>query len=102
MTSPCSPRSPGRSLAIAAVALTHQQRGARRRPCGSAPATRAFVGRMKAGEDSDLRYERLRDASVTGVRWSLIARVIGESGTLVASIVLARLVGPAEFGHAAI
>jgi PST family polysaccharide transporter len=57
---------------------------------------------MKSGDDSDSRYERLRDASVTGVRWSLIARMIGESGTLAASIALARLVGPAEFGHAAV
>lgn len=47
-------------------------------------------------------YERLRDAAVEGVRWIAIARVLGESAQLIASVVLARLIVPAEFGHAAI
>lgn len=44
----------------------------------------------------------LRDAAVSGVRWTLAARVVGEAVQLAASVALARLVGPAEFGHAAI
>ncbi|HEU4736217.1 MAG TPA: oligosaccharide flippase family protein [Solirubrobacterales bacterium] len=47
-------------------------------------------------------YERLRDAAVAGVRWIAIAKVVGESAQLIASVVLARLIVPAEFGHAAI
>lgn len=47
-------------------------------------------------------YERLRDAAVAGVRWVAVAKAIGESAQLIASVVLARLIVPAEFGHAAI
>jgi lipopolysaccharide exporter len=47
-------------------------------------------------------YERLRDAAVAGVRWIAIAKVVGESAQLAAAVVLARLIAPAEFGHAAI
>ena len=46
--------------------------------------------------------EGLRDAAVAGVRWIAIAKVVGESAQLVAAVVLARLIVPAEFGHAAI
>lgn len=53
-------------------------------------------------EASEPTYERLRDAAVDGVRWIAIARVLGESAQLIASVVLARLIAPAEFGHAAI
>jgi O-antigen/teichoic acid export membrane protein len=58
--------------------------------------------RMTEADHAEPGYERLRDASVAGVRWSLVARGVGESAQLVASVVLARLIGPAEFGHAAI
>lgn len=54
---------------------------------------------MDAAEPS---YEGLRDAAVAGVRWIAIARAIGESAQLVSAVVLARLIVPAEFGHAAI
>ena len=54
---------------------------------------------MDAAEPS---YEGLRDAAVAGVRWIAIARVIGESAQLISAVVLARLIAPAEFGHAAI
>lgn len=54
---------------------------------------------MDAAEPS---YEGLRDAAVAGVRWIAIAKVVGESAQLVAAVVLARLIVPAEFGHAAI
>jgi O-antigen/teichoic acid export membrane protein len=40
----------------------------------------------------------LGDQTVRGVRWMSLARLIAESGALVGSIVLARLVSPAEFG----
>jgi lipopolysaccharide exporter len=52
--------------------------------------------------DSEPSYEQLRDAAVSGVRWIAIARVCGESAQLVAAVALARLIVPAEFGHAAI
>ncbi len=47
-------------------------------------------------------YEKLRDAAVEGVRWIAIAKVLGESAQLIAAVVLARLIVPAEFGHAAV
>jgi lipopolysaccharide exporter len=52
--------------------------------------------------DSEPSYEQLRDAAVSGVRWIAIARVCGESAQLIAAVALARLIVPAEFGHAAI
>jgi len=53
-------------------------------------------------EASDSNYEQLRDAAVEGVRWVAIAKVIGESAQLISAVVLARLIVPAQFGHAAI
>jgi lipopolysaccharide exporter len=52
--------------------------------------------------ESEPSYEGLRDAAVAGVRWIAVAKVIGESAQLVAAVALARLIAPAEFGHAAI
>ncbi len=52
--------------------------------------------------ESEPTYERLRDAAVAGVRWIAIAKVVGESAQLIAAVALARLITPAEFGHAAI
>ena len=43
----------------------------------------------------------LREAALTGVRWFAFGTVITELGTLVASIVLAHLISPAEFGAVA-
>ena len=54
---------------------------------------------MEAAEPT---YEKLRDAAVEGVRWIAIAKVLGESAQLIAAVVLARLIVPAEFGHAAV
>jgi PST family polysaccharide transporter/lipopolysaccharide exporter len=47
-------------------------------------------------------YEKLRDAAVMGVRWMVIARALGEGGQLLATVALARMITPAEFGHAVI
>lgn len=44
----------------------------------------------------------LEDATVKGVRWLAVMRVVSEAIGLGAVVVLARLVSPAEFGHAAI
>lgn len=44
----------------------------------------------------------LHDATVQGVRWLSVMRVVSESIGLGAAIALARLVSPAAFGHAAI
>jgi lipopolysaccharide exporter len=52
--------------------------------------------------DSEPSYEQLRDAAVSGVRWIAIARICGETAQLIAAVALARLIVPAEFGHAAI
>jgi O-antigen/teichoic acid export membrane protein len=52
--------------------------------------------------ESEPTYEGLRDAAVAGVRWIAVAKVVGESAQLIAAVALARLIAPAEFGHAAI
>jgi len=57
---------------------------------------------MKTADDAEPTYERLRDAAVSGVRWIGLSRLAGDSAALVASIALARLISPAEFGRAAI
>ena len=44
----------------------------------------------------------LRAATLSGVRWVSLARVIVEALTITSSVVLARLIPPAEFGRAAI
>lgn len=49
-----------------------------------------------------LPRDALRDAAVTGIRWVAVAQVVGELMALVASIALAHLISPAEFGHAAV
>jgi len=43
----------------------------------------------------------LRDKALRGVRWIAAGRLIIEIGTLVSSVVLARLIAPAEFGAVA-
>lgn len=44
----------------------------------------------------------LRDAVISGARWTFSARFIRETVGFAASVILARLVSPEEFGHAAI
>jgi O-antigen/teichoic acid export membrane protein len=59
------------------------------------------VDRDRSGSDS-LAREGLRDAAVAGVRWVTVARVCSELLGLLASIVLAHLLAPAEFGNAVV
>ncbi|HEX2358901.1 MAG TPA: oligosaccharide flippase family protein [Solirubrobacterales bacterium] len=56
---------------------------------------------VSPGDDS-LPREGLRDAAVAGVRWVVVARVCSEVLGLAASVVLAHLVAPAEFGSAVV
>jgi PST family polysaccharide transporter len=44
--------------------------------------------------------ERLRQATLTGVRWSSATRLLAEVASFLGSVVLAHLVGPADFGVA--
>jgi O-antigen/teichoic acid export membrane protein len=44
----------------------------------------------------------LREASLTGVRWGSLTRLVSEAFTFGSSIVLAHLITPAEFGVAAV
>ena len=46
--------------------------------------------------------ESLKNAALKGVRWVMIAKIVAETSALVAMVVLARLISPAEFGHAAV
>src|SRR5689334_1712785 len=44
----------------------------------------------------------LRAATLHGVRWFTLSRIIAESTALVSSIALARLIPPFQFGHAVV
>jgi PST family polysaccharide transporter len=46
--------------------------------------------------------ESLKESTLRGVRWLMLTRLAGESFALAASVVLARLVSPADFGRAAV
>jgi lipopolysaccharide exporter len=46
--------------------------------------------------------EGLLDAAVTGARWLAAARAASDSVQFISAVALARLIAPAEFGHAAI
>jgi len=45
--------------------------------------------------------ETVREATLAGVRWGVVARVVIETASFLSTIVLARLVSPTGFGHAA-
>lgn len=49
-----------------------------------------------------MEREELREATLAGVRWMAIARVAVEAILLVSTVILARLLTPAEFGRAAV
>lgn len=46
--------------------------------------------------------ESLKEATLTGVRWVMLARVVSEAIALASVVAMARLVTPAEFGRAAV
>jgi lipopolysaccharide exporter len=51
---------------------------------------------------SELSAHDLKEAAVSGVRWTMVARIATELITLASAIVLARLVAPSEFGEAVV
>lgn len=53
-------------------------------------------------ERTELSSHDLREAAVSGVRWTMAARVASELITLVSAVILARLVAPSEFGEAVV
>jgi O-antigen/teichoic acid export membrane protein len=57
---------------------------------------------MSADRVSALPWEELREATVSGVRWTAIARVTAEFAGFTSAVVLAHLIPPAEFGRVAI
>jgi O-antigen/teichoic acid export membrane protein len=58
---------------------------------------------LRGAESGDrLGRSALREASLTGVRWSSSTRLVAEALSFAASVVLAHLITPAEFGLAAI
>ncbi len=46
--------------------------------------------------------ESLKEATLSGVRWLMLTRVVGEALGIAAMVALARLISPAEFGRAAV
>ena len=61
----------------------------------------ARTGAPPIGEEAPVGTD-LRAASLSGVRWVSLSRLVAELLTVVSAIVLARLIPPAEFGHAAV
>jgi O-antigen/teichoic acid export membrane protein len=51
---------------------------------------------------TELSPSDLKQAAVSGVRWTMVARVASELIALVSAVVLARLVAPSEFGEAVV
>lgn len=78
--------------------LDHASARLTRAPCSSftlkSGGSRIVVAVQERGD--------LRAASLSGVRWVSLARLIAEVVTIGSSVVLARLIPPAEFGRAAI
>ena len=46
--------------------------------------------------------ETLKETTIRGLRWLAVTRSVGETLAFVAAVLLARLITPAEFGHAAV
>jgi teichuronic acid exporter len=46
--------------------------------------------------------DTLRETTIRGLRWVAVTRVVGQVFALAAAVVLARLVTPADYGHAAV
>ena len=46
--------------------------------------------------------DTLKDSTIRGLRWLAATRVVGETLAFVAAVALARLITPADFGHAAV
>lgn len=57
---------------------------------------------MTSDSMNDEQAVDLRSVALSGARWTALARLVAESSTLAASVVLARLIPPAEFGRAAV
>ena len=57
---------------------------------------------MDPGPDtqSELSSSQLKDAAVSGIRWTTAARVGSEFVTFFSAVVLARLIPPSGFGQA--
>lgn len=51
---------------------------------------------------TELSSGDLKEAAVSGVRWTMVARVASEAISLASAVVLARLVAPSEFGEAVV
>ncbi|HST55138.1 MAG TPA: oligosaccharide flippase family protein [Solirubrobacteraceae bacterium] len=46
--------------------------------------------------------ESFKEATISGVRWVMLTRIVSETLALCAIVVLARVLTPAQFGHAAV
>lgn len=46
--------------------------------------------------------ETLKETTIRGLRWLAVTRSVSETSAFVAAVALARLITPAEFGHAAV
>jgi teichuronic acid exporter len=55
-----------------------------------------------SGEPEHLDDASLREAAVSGVRWIAIASATADTVQFLAAVALARMISPAEFGHAAV
>ena len=92
----------GRSAATAFQKFS-RARGVLCMPLG-APCQRQLIldAAMMTVDDSLVSKAQLRDATLSGLRWVTLARIVCEFLALVAAVVLAHLVPPAAYGEFAI
>jgi O-antigen/teichoic acid export membrane protein len=69
---------------------------------GEAAGSTGHVSSVAVGTGDTLGRSALREASLAGVRWGSVTRLVAEVLVFVGSIVLARLIAPAEFGVAVV
>ena len=96
-----SPVDPGCRARIRAEAIDSASRR-RPRPCCRVGASSGAQLAGAAAMSSDDGSRDLREATLTGVRWVTGARLVAEVTAFVSVVALARLIPPAEFGHAAV
>jgi O-antigen/teichoic acid export membrane protein len=56
----------------------------------------------ETNDESGLSRSELKHAALRGVRWVTIGRLVAETVAFAASVVVARLISPEEFGYAAV
>ncbi len=68
-----------------------------RMPLGAVPGTATYDEALRTATP-----EEVRESTLAGVRWGVLARVGVETTALLSTVALARLISPSGFGHAVV